>query len=64
MCRVTGLKTLGRVDTHTFYHFFGKNIILCTLKGEIFMHFEKHFAFLFILTCECDWENDLARDLT
>ena len=34
--RVTGLKILGRVGTHIFFHCFffsGKNIILCILKG-------------------------------
>ena len=31
--RVTGLKTIGSVGTHVFNFFFGKNIILCILKG-------------------------------
>ena len=36
--RVTGLKILGRLGTHSFVVFFSG-------KNYNFMHFERHFAF-------------------
>ena len=48
MFRVTGLKILGRVGTHTFFlvmFFLGKNIILYILKG--ILPFEMHAIYFF-----------------
>ena len=45
---VAGLKILGRVGTHilfNYFFFFGKNIILCILKGK--MPFKMHKNYIF-----------------
>ena len=43
--RITGLKILGRVDTHISFFFSGKNIILYILKGILPFKMYKNISF-------------------